>query len=316
MTTAKVWAPASLLLDPDLTASLKLLWLIRRLYPEAGPTELAAHSGLAQNTVRTHLSRLTSQSWATERKALLPNALLTDRRLSAKSRILFGTLQLLPNYDSQAGQCTYLSLSNLTGQDLKTVRSAVQELTAAGWLQVTQTNQRAPLTFRLTHPNQPWLEAERARMEQRLKRATWTGEAIMREFLSLMVESDLYEENACPGFLINPFTHQPLEFDRFYPPDVAVEFNGDQHYGPTELFPSAEDAARQRGRDLIKLATCLERGIKLIIIRPADLCLQGMQAKIGPLLPLRDLRDRQELVGYLERLGRRYLRKSAGLGRP
>lgn len=69
----------------------------------------------------------------------------------------------------------------------------------------------------------------------------------MKEFLSLVVDSDRYEDNATPGFLVNPFTRERLELDRFYPPSVAFEFNGPQHYGATELF-SEEQATMQRGR--------------------------------------------------------------------
>lgn len=55
----------------------------------------------------------------------------------------------------------------------------------------------------------------------------------MREYLSLMIDSGEFEDNAAPGFLVNPLTDERLQFDRFYPPGVAFEFNGPQHYGAT-----------------------------------------------------------------------------------
>ncbi len=97
-----------------------------------------------------------------------------------------------------------------------------------------------------------------------------------------------------------------MELDRFYPLyNTAFEFNGPQHYGPTELF-SAEDAAKQRGRDLIKVGICLIKDITLLAIHPEDLTLQVMQQKVGSRLPLRDLRGHDLLINYLESVSRSY----------
>lgn len=40
--------------------------------------------------------------------------------------------------------------------------------------------------------------------------------------------------NASPGYLINPYTGERMQFDRYYPPGVAIEFQGAQHDGPTK----------------------------------------------------------------------------------
>lgn len=112
-------------------------------------------------------------------------------------------------------------------------------------------------------------------------------------------------DNAAPGFLVNPLTDERMELDRFYPPAVAFEFNGPQHYGATGRF-SAEDAARQRGRDYMKLGICVEKGITLLIIHPEDLTLESMRQRIGPLLPMRDLAGQEPLMEFLKSISRRY----------
>src|SRR5690606_12471297 len=115
----------------------------------------------------------------------------------------------------------------------------------------------------------------------------------MREYLSLLIDSDEYEDNAAPGFLVNPLTEERLQLDRYYPPGVAFEFNGPQHYGPTEHY-TAEEAVKQRVRDLIKAGICAGRGIQLKIVHAEDLSLSKMKKIVGHLLPLRDLRRSEE----------------------
>src|SRR5690606_2563656 len=124
-----------------------------------------------------------------------------------------------------------------------------------GWLATTQASQQAPIRFTLINPAETEARRELARVERRLAKEKFKGEGLMRALLSLLVDLDVFEDNASPGFLVNPLTDERLQFDRFYPPSVAFEFNGPQHYGETELY-SAEHAREQRARDLIKIGIC------------------------------------------------------------
>ncbi len=129
----------------------------------------------------------------------------------------------------------------------------------------------------------------------------------MREYLSLLINSDEFEDDAAPGWLVNPRTLERLQLDRFYPPRVAFEYNGPQHYRATGKF-SADEVVGQRERDLIKLGLCVTRGITLVTIHPEDLTLRGMKQAVGSLLPLRDLTGSDLLIDYLETESRRYRR--------
>jgi len=128
----------------------------------------------------------------------------------------------------------------------------------------------------------------------------------MREYLSLIVDSDEFQDDATPGFLVNPLTGEKIQFDRFYPPDVAFEFNGPQHYSPTELYLDEEAFKNQRARDLIKIGLCTERNIKLEIIRAPDLALHRMKEIAGRHFPLRNLEGHEPLIRYLETQSRKY----------
>lgn len=315
MSGTTVRAPATLLLHPHLTPAAKLIWILLRFSRDGDPKEqLATLPGLSQPTIRKGLAELSTLSvQATpDRSVRLPLDLLTDRRLTPGARMTYGALQLLPGFTGQEAQFTYVQLRDLLGHDIKTVRSHILELVGTGWLQITQLHQPVPTSVRVCHPAHRQVEADLAQVEQRLRRAQFRGEAIMKEYLSLLIDSDQFDENATPGFLVNPYTQELLELDRFYPPGVAFEYQGAQHFGPTVKFPDSEAAARQQGRDLIKQGICLERGIRLVTVRPEDLTLDGMRTKVDRMLPLRDLAHQQPVVHLLERISKGYRRK-AGL---
>lgn len=318
--TPVVQVPAALILDPILSPSAKLIWMALRLDDDPDSVRtilLERRTGLSRKTVSRAMAgliaagwysaargKLTDRSFAGER-VRIPAGLLADRRVGVRGRIMYGHLQLLSRFRYPAGQFTYAGLSSLTGNDPKTVRQAVAELAAAGWLQASQRNRLDFVRFYLRDPLADRGQAEVARAERRLAAASYLGEALMREYLSLLVDSDDFEDDAAPGFLVNPWTDERMELDRFYPPGMAFEFNGPQHYGATELFSEAE-AAKQRGRDFMKMGICAIRGISLVVVHPEDLTLATMRQKIGHALPVRDLNGHEQLSAFLESVSRRY----------
>ncbi len=292
--------PIALLLDSDQTASSKVVSMALRLNPAAGPAELEARTGLSRHTVLCGLSQA-----AKGRRSLggprvkVPGALLAELLIGAQAKVLYGLLQITPGFRGQRGQFTYDSLCSLTKLGRNTLKRAIGDLVATRWVQVTQENRLGPFNFTLGNPELTRSLEEAALARRRLKRAKFAGEAIMQEYLSLLIESDQFTDNARPGFLVNPQSRERLELDRFYPPNVAFEFNGAQHYHATPRF-SQEEVDNQHLRDLIKAGICLYRGIHLIIIRSEDLSLEGMTKKIGQSMPLRDLAGHEPLIDLLE----------------
>lgn len=316
MANREVSVPVPLLLDPELPASWKVLWLGRQLDPDAGPPEVAALTGVSRMTTWRAWGDLTSKrTYPGAPRVKIPAALVANQNIGSQAKILYGLLQTIPHVRGRPSEFTYATLSARSGFSRNTLKRAVAELVGAGWVQFSQTNQLRPIQFRLSNPLLEPSLTEATVAERRLKRANFGGEALMQEYLSLLIDSDQYTDNAQPGFLVNPQTGERLEFDRFYPPSWAFEFHGAQHDGPTERFTQAQVEAQQL-RDLIKAGICFYRGIQLVVIRAADLTLDGMIKRVEGALPLRDLAGHEALIELLEDASLRYRAESASKGRP
>lgn len=335
-----VRVPHALLFDRRLDRTAKFVWMVCRLLggpplPRTGLVQ--AEAGLARHTVLRALARLRAAGWlppgppmaatgarlAGEPAAVpgtasgppapagvpVPADLMLDRRLTIQARVLYAILHSIAGPNQVQGRCTLADLSQKAGVSPNTVRRALRALAAAGWLDLPQGNKFSTVEFVLSNPAARQRDEAVARVARRLKAARFRGEALMREYLTLIVDSDQYDDDASPAFLVNPFTGEEMQFDRYYPPHVAVEFNGPQHYGPTEQYPDATEALKQQARDYIKQLICADRGIHLIIVHPEDLTLERMQEKVREHLPLRDLAGHEAVAAYLERMSRAYRRQ-------
>lgn len=327
--------PLALLLCRALTPSAKLLWIALHLDAKKGrqrshsPTHLARRTGLARSTVYEALNRASAAGWllvhrkhpsgkrrwkvvrphTTDCKSVvLPEDLVrAPRTVPQQAVICYGLLQATPGYKGLNGQLStgrfkWAEFSTLTGLHLKTVKRAVRSLTGAGWISTTQKNRLTPIRFCLQHAD----ETRKAHAQKRLERSDFCGEALMHEILSVIVDSHEFEDNARPGFLVNPSTGERLELDRFYPLHrVAFEFNGQQHYVATARF-SKQQVSKQRQRDAIKRRICSENKVTLVIVHAEDLTLAAMFEKVGDLLPIRDLRCYERTIHYIKSVSRKY----------
>ena len=96
------------------------------------------------------------------------------------------------------------------------------------------------------------------------------GQSLTRKYLENIIEAE-FIENFRPPWL------NGMELDFFYPKhNLAIEFNGDQHYVPTSMgCPKA-----QKQRDSRKRAICKAMGVKLVTITAADLISTRMRMKL------------------------------------
>jgi hypothetical protein len=321
MTDYLAHVPVALLMNPDLPASAKLAWMIARLRLQAlraGRARPTITSALSRPAMLRGMARLAAAGWdplhsdSGNPAVAVPAALLMNRRLGIETRVLYGLLHLTPEFQHPCGQFTYAGLADLARTAPATVAKAVRQLAGAEWVKIEQAHRLAPVHFQLTFPGFERQITALAAAQTRLERANFFGEQLMREYLSLLADSDDFEDDAAPGFLVNPRTGERLQFDRFYPPALAWEFNGAQHYRATEKF-SAEAVARQQERDYIKIGICVRRKITLVVVEPDDLTLAGMREKIGNLLPVRDTAGSELLADFLEAESRTYRRKVARL---
>lgn len=336
MLEATVQMPVALLgnrLDP----SAKLVWLVLRAAAlerlgrpggesrqakVPGPSRLGAGSALSRQTAARALALLSDSEWYQEGRSpgapavTFPVDLLPEIDVGVRAKLLYGWLQLTAGFKRPSGQFRYIELSTLAGMSLNTVKAGVKELQDSGWLRTEQKHKHAPVCFELTNPLALEGQGQAERAKRRVDRARFRGEAIMREILNLLVDSADYEDNAEPSFLVNPLTEERMQLDRYYrSAGVALEFNGPQHYGPTGRF-SAREAAQQRARDLMKAALCAENGVRLLVVVAADLSLKAIRQKVEGVLPLRSLKGKEEAVGVLEEMGRRYRKAAEKKSRP
>ena len=207
----------------------------------------------------------------------------------------------------KGGVChlTEQQLAELTmTTDTKTIRKYLGILIRAGLIHLEKKSHYVILDPVTNHFATLLKDAQR-----RLARAEYIGETLMREWLTLLVALINYQDNARLPSIKNPQTRELLELDRFYPPHVAFEFNGPQHYGPTVKYPDPVKAIELEVRDLIKQAQCVRNGITLVIVKPEDLSREGMLRRIGDLLPLRPGAGESVVAEFLEKESWRYRRR-------
>lgn len=306
-----VKVPASLLLDPHLTPAAKLVWLLCQMAAANGEKathrQLAAASGLSRHSVGRGLSQRSAAATAANApgSVAIPTELLRDQRLSTQEKLLYGVLKLTP------GPLTYAELAARCNVSSTTVKRSARNLQTAGWLEISQRHKHSPIEFTLRNPAKAQDRQSVDAVARRIRRARYSGEAIMREYLTLLVDSPDYADDASPGFLKNPFTSEKLQLDRYYyTAGVAFEFQGPQHAGPTALFPDPNEAFRQQARDWMKQKMCAQRGIQLVTLEARDLSLPAIRQKIPALLPLRDEQGCEAVLRYLEATSTGYRKKA------
>ncbi|MDI6894216.1 MAG: hypothetical protein QME70_06365 [Bacillota bacterium] len=239
------------------------------------------------------------------RTVRVPVRLLLDGSLRPGARLLYAVLLHLAG---DSGDCSptgkeLLSLAGIASHS--TLESYVRELVSSGWLE-KRTARRRKLVYVLHHPYLEERKQELARVRRRLETYPHKGEALMKEWLSVIVDSRDFANNVRPGYLTNPLTGELMEYDRIYMGKVAFEFNGPQHYGPTPRYPDPQVAKDQQARDAMKTGISLQHGVHLVIVTAEDLSLERMQQKVGNLLPRRDVDPEDPVVAYLTEASAEY----------
>ncbi len=317
-------APVMLLQDKRLTDADKHVWLVMWLDRQdksidnlASPTRLAERTGRSRFIIYHCLARLAATGWYQapqptlapfsrwEEWVSLPADLLTCRQLQSRDIVVYSILQ------SKAFRCpqarfSYQALSRNVGRCLKTVRRAVQVLKEIHWIKTKQTNRLSPIRFALDHPYAVYCRKQIAILEQRLAYTPLRGQEIAVAMTTFLLEPAAFQVESRLSCLTNPATGRLLEVDLYIEKyNLAVEYQGPQHYRPTD-YSTAEEVARQQQRDAIKAQLLQDNKINLVELTAEDLSLQTIRGKLQGLAPLRDLRGLAPLARYLEEKGRRY----------
>lgn len=305
----------SYLLCPDLTASVKLVWLGLRVDQNLkksvlrSPTRIQRRIGISRPTIRKALDRLKERPrpqvspdlhGLSQTQVRVNPALITDTAVPALARVLYCLLRGLARHKRADILSSYARIATVVHLQARTVRLAIRALVDAGWLAISQANQRAPLHFSFPDPKVARQRADLRRAKQRLEKSKYYGEALSLLWCDTLVDSTDYQDDYFPDSFTNPLTNQLLQADRYYfDYKVAVEFNGPQHDGPTLHFP-AEVAQAQIARDQMKREISERQQITLITLQPKDLTFQRMRKVLGKVLPLRYVTGDEPIINYLQ----------------
>ncbi len=122
---------------------------------------------------------------------------------------------------------------------------------------------------------------------------------------TFLLEPVRYQSDTGLSILPNPETNLLLKVDMYIEKyNLAMEFQGEQHYQPTG-FCTAEEVARQQKRDAIKAQLLRDNNVNLIVLTAEDLSLTTIRQKLQGLASLRDVRGLEPIAGYLDEAGRR-----------
>jgi len=111
--------------------------------------------------------------------------------------------------------------------------------------------------------------------------------------------------HARPGFLKNSDTNQNLELD-IHAPEYAwgLEYYGDQHYGPTSLYPNKDEFIELNKRDLLKASLCKKSKVTLSVVNYLSLSMGGIMEAIPPRVPRRPFDPDGPYIQTLEKIGK------------
>ncbi len=306
------------LFRPDLTACAKLVWLETFLQPDTmspkdrrSPTRIQRVLGISRPTIRKALSRLDQPVEPKVPDALrdLINMevtvfrdLITDKTVPPMARVIYCVLFGLAKRAKEKPNflASYTSIAAVLDVQPRTVRKSIRKLIDAGWLAIHRPTKKATLTISFPNPQLALERAQVRRAQRRLEKTKAVGETLLREYLDIMVEDADYKDDYAPPALTNPLTNERLDFDRYYAKrNIAIEFNGPQHDGPTERFPE-QVARKQIERDRIKQEICKRQQINLYIVRPEDLSYRRLYELFRKVLPLRNLTGREPILRFLD----------------
>lgn len=325
--------PESLLTDPRLSEGAKVLWCYlnaHQYYYKFTYSELRSALGISQNSLLKYRAELTHRGWLRwTRHGLRAFTFKVILRKKTKGINLPPELLFHPNLPHDAKWLWALisheqtvslrALSQRTGYCTDSIIRYLHLLHAANYL--TWNVPRSPadhVSIRPLDPSAIRRESDLEELEREIaltkRRGYSLGQCLMTLMVRLILEDTYIVQNAELSGLKNLPTGGQMHYDLFIPQyDLALEFQGPQHYGPTELFSDVEQYREQCQRDIIKQGLSTKRNIELVEVRPDDLSFTRLSELLAGKAPLRkSLSDVIHLVKALEKKASAY-RRRAGL---
>lgn len=328
-----VTVPDRLWSDRGIPQGAKLLWCyicaLSHVRDVFSLKDLRTKVGISLPSLHRYLATLEKSGWLTcERTGLrtvrcgvhvradgshliLPSDVLFDLRLPRGACWTWGLIfRLGGKFDCQA-------LRKATGYSQDTLAKHIKALVDGRWLVggPRRERRRTTYSFRGANPHAVKRAQEVRELDRGLQVAGETpgyskGQYILSRYFKVMCPGVRMIENAeLPG-LENIDTGGRMHCDIYFPvQEVAVEFHGSQHAGPTDLYPSVEEFHALRRRDLLKRGLANEMGIELISLWAHELSRERVHELFGHRLPFCcDLEDKWHLLNFLDRKAEAYRR--------
>lgn len=192
--------------------------------------------------------------------------------------------------------------------DRKTVAKHCKELERQGWMRLLDEAGKQRPAAVLPVAIEAMLAMEVSKL---IDMAHFKGEETTKVFADWIVAPRIrlvYDSR--PPFLTNPETGQNLEYDIFAPDLLwALEYQGDQHFGVTDLYPDKKQLQERQKRDLIKVGLCKQHNVRLSAVTKHDLSLERMLTVVPPDIPRREFDPNGPFVQMLEKVGRECARR-------
>lgn len=194
-------------------------------------------------------------------------------------------------------------LSDLLKVDIKTAIKLCGSLEEGGWLTLREEGRRIRPEPVVPRNVESRLATE---MKSLIFLSPFKGEAISRAFADWIVAPTVtLVYGARPAFLTNPSTGQSLELDIYAPQHRwAIEYQGDQHFGPTSQYPGDKQFADRYRRDIHKAHLCRQNNIRLTTLTRYDLTLERVLEFMPKDVPRRSFDPQGPYVLMLEALGK------------
>lgn len=143
-------------------------------------------------------------------------------------------------------------------------------------------------------------------LRREIDAAPYKGETVTKAIVCWLVSSGVrILFNVRIAHLKSSKTGQLLEYDIYIVEwNWAGEYYGDQHFGPTKLFPDPNEFAKRVQRDHEKARLSKKNGIRLSIITKEDLTLDAIDAMIPPEIPRRSYDPEGPVARLLVEMGR------------
>lgn len=325
----------------DLGEGAKLLWCflwaVRHFPPtknaRQGPAQeftfdqIRNATNICQNSLLDHLHELANHGWLRWEKASLrsivceplrqaggpsmkiPVDLLFDHTLPRPAKWLWGVILRI------SGDVDYQLLRERTGSCHVSLCRHLEQLFQKGWLTGSQRRLRqgAQLSLVAVNPYEIRRQADLKELSRQLdlartRQGSSVGQCLLTQMVKILLVKGSILVNAEVAGLENIQTGGQMHYDLYLSEhNVAIEFQGRQHDGPTERFPDPEAFRAQYTRDVVKCGLSVKSGVTLVPVKPEDLSFERLRELLGPHLPLReDLTGLWHLYDRLEHLAKRY----------